>query len=146
MSVEEVAREFVSKMTDEAAVRDVLAPDATVSGGILPAAMPAMEAFRMIGGLQSGFPDIRFEPQNVSVNGDQATVDVKITGTNTGAVTLPVPGMAGSIPPTGRKVSVMDRFVITVRGDKIAQMYVDSPAGGGIPGVLEQLGVNRPGM
>ena len=146
MTVEEVARQFVSRMTDEAAIRDLLAPDATVSGGILPAAMPAMEAFRMIGGLQAGFPDIRFEPQNVSVSGDQATVDVRLTGTNTGAVALPIPGMSGSIPPTGRQVSVMDRFVITVRGDKVTSMRVDSPAGGGIPGVLEQLGVNRPGM
>jgi ketosteroid isomerase-like protein len=146
MTVEEVARQFVSRMTDEAAVQALLTPDATVSGGILPAAMPAMEAFRMIGGLQSGFPDIRFEPQNITVSGDQATVDVRITGTNTGAVTLPIPGLSGSIPPTGRRVSVSDRFVITVRGDKVASMRVDSPAGGGIPGVLEQLGVNRPGM
>jgi predicted ester cyclase len=146
MSVEEVAREFVSRMTDEAAVQAMLSADATVSGGVLPAAMPAMEAFRMIGGLQAGFPDIHFEPQKVSVNGDQATVDVQITGTNSGAVSLPLPGMTGSIPPTGRKVSVTDRFVITVRGDKVSQMHVDSPSGGGVAGILEQLGVNRPGM
>jgi hypothetical protein len=35
---------------------------------------------------------------------------------------------------------------VTVQGDKVSQMRVDSPADGGIPAILVQLGVKMPAM
>jgi hypothetical protein len=46
-----------------------------------------------------------------------------------------------TFPPTGKKVSVKDAFVLTVQGDRVSHMSVESPADGGIPAALEQLGV-----
>jgi hypothetical protein len=56
-----------------------------------------------------------------------------------------MPGMP-TIPPTGKKVSVKDTYVITVQGDKVSHIHVESPADGGIPAALAQLGVKTPGM
>lgn len=56
-----------------------------------------------------------------------------------------MPGMP-SIPPTGKKVWVKDTYIVTVEGDKISRMEVDSPVDGGIPAALAQLGVKMPGM
>lgn len=56
-----------------------------------------------------------------------------------------MPGMP-SLPPTGKKVSVPDKFIVTVQGDKVSHLQVDSPADGGIPAMLGQLGVKMPGM
>ena len=84
MSVEQVARDLISNMTKLEKVRTMLTPDAMSSGGVLPQAMPALEAFKMVDGLNAGFPDLKVEVQQVTVNGNQATVKVKMSGTNTG--------------------------------------------------------------
>ena len=77
------------------------------------------------------------------MNGNQATVNVKWGGTQTGPLSMP--GMA-TVPATGKKVSVKDTYIITVQGDKISHFNVDSPADGGIPGALAQLGVKMPAI
>ena len=146
MSVEQVARDFVTNMTDAEKTKSHLTADAMVSGGVLPQPMPAMEAFNLVGAMQAAFPDLKFEVEQVTVNGNQATVNLQLIGTNTGPLSMPLPGMSGSIPPTGKKVSAKDVFVITVQGEKVSHMRVESPAGGGLPGVLAQMGVNMPGM
>ena len=147
MSVEQVARDFVEgMMADAEKTKEHITPDAMVSGGVLPQPMPAMEAFNLIGAMKTAFPDLKFEVEKVTVNGNQATVNVQLTGTNTGTLSMPLPGMPSSIPPTGKKVSVPDTFVVTVQDDKVSHMNVDSPAGGGLPAVLAQIGVKMPGM
>ena len=144
MSVEQVARDLITMMTDVEATKARLTPDAMASGGVLPQPMPAMEAFNLIAGLRTAFPDLKFEVEQVTVNGDQATVKAQISGTNTGPLSLPMPGMPSNIPPTGKKVSVKDTYVITVQGDKVSRIHVESPADGGIPAALAQLGVKTP--
>jgi predicted ester cyclase len=97
--------------------------------------------------MRTAFPDLKFEVEQVTANGNQATVNVQLSGTNTGSLSMPLPGMEGmSIPPTGKKVAAKDTFLVTVQGDKVSHMAVDSPAGGGLPGLLAQMGVNMPGM
>ena len=91
MSVEEVARDFVMNMTDVERTKATLTQDAMASGGVLPAPMPALEAFGIVGGLMSGFPDLKFEVDHVTVNGNQATVQTRVSGTNTGMLSLPMP-------------------------------------------------------
>jgi predicted ester cyclase len=145
MSVEQVARDFVSMMGDVERTKASLTPDAMVSGGVLPQPLPAMEAMNVMSALTMAFPDLKFDIQQVTVNGNVATVNAKWGGTNTGALQVPMPGMP-SIPPTGKKVSVKDTYVVTVQGDKVSRMEVQSPMDGGIPAALAQLGVKMPGM
>lgn len=146
MSVEQVARDFVTTMTDVEKTKAHLTADAMVSGGVLPGPMPAMEAFGLVGALSAAFPDLKFDVEQVTVNGNEATVNLQVSGTNTGPLSIPLPGMPGSIPPTGKKASAKDTFVVTVQGDKVSHMRVDSPPGGGLPALLAQLGVQMPGM
>jgi hypothetical protein len=146
MSVEQVARDFVMNMTDMEKTKAVLTPDAMASGGVLPAPMPAMEAFGIVGGLMSGFPDLRFNVDQVTVNGDQATVNMTVSGTNTGSLSLPMPGMPSNLPPTGKKASAKDTFIVTVQGDKVSHLQVASPPDGGLPVLLSQIGIQPPAM
>jgi predicted ester cyclase len=143
MSVEQVARDLITEMTDVDKTKERLTADAMASGGVLPQPMPAMEAFNIIAGLKTAFPDLKFEVEQVTVNGNEATVKAHWGGTQSGALSLP--GMP-SVPPTGKKVSVKDTYVVTVEDDKASHLRVDSPADGGIPGALAQLGVKMPGM
>jgi predicted ester cyclase len=145
MSVEQVARDLVSNMNNAAKIKAMLTADAMASGGVLPQPIPAMEAMKFMDGLTTAFPDLKFDVQQVTVNGNVATVKALWSGTNTGALSLPMPGMP-SVPPTGKKVSVKDTYIVTVQGDKVSHMTVESPADGGIPAALAQLGVKMPGM
>ena len=145
MSVEQVARDLISNMTDSKKVLGMLTADAMASGGVLPQAMPAKDAFNVTSGLIAAFPDIKFEVQQVTVNGNQATVKANISGTQTGTLSLPMPGFP-SVSPTGKKVLARDAYIVTVQGDKVSHFQVDSPADGGIPAMLAQLGVKMPGM
>lgn len=145
MSVEQVAREMVLNMNNAEKMKGMVTADAMASGGVLPQPIPVMEAMKVMAGLSAAFPDLKFEVQQVAVNGNQATVKAQWTGTNTGPLSLPMPGMQ-PIPATGKKVSVKDTYVVTVQGEKVSHMKVESPADGGIPGALAQMGVKVPGM
>jgi predicted ester cyclase len=145
MSVEQVARDFISAMADSKKVLGMLTADAMASGGVLPQTMPAREAFNLIAAMNAAFPDLKFDVQQVTVNGNQATVKANISGTQTGTLNIPMPGFP-ALPPSGKKVWAKDAFVVTVEGDKVSHLQVDSPADGGIPAVLAQLGVKMPAM
>jgi len=41
---------------------------------------------------------------------------------------------------------VKDAYIVTAQGDKVSHFQVDSPADGGIPAMLAQLGVKMPAM
>src|SRR5689334_12633642 len=133
-------------MTDVEKTKAHLTPDATASGGVLPQPMPAMEAFGLVGALKTAFPDLKFEVEDVTVNGNKAKVNMLVSGTNTGPLSLPMPGMPSNMPPTGKKASAKDTFVVTVEGDKVSHLEVASPPDGGLPVLLSQIGVNPPAM
>ena len=145
MNVEQIASDFITKMNDVKAAESYLTPDAVAAGGVLPQPIPAKEAISILSALNTAFPDLKFDIQNVTVKGNQATVQAIWSGTNKGTLNMPLPGMQ-SIPPTGKQVSVKDTYIVTVQGDKVSRIEVDSPPDGGIPAALDQIGVKVPGM
>jgi predicted ester cyclase len=145
MSVEQTARDFVTSMNDVNAAEAYLTPDAVAAGGVLPQPIPASESIKMIRALKVAFPDLKFDIQNVTVKGNQAVVQAIWSGTNKGPLNMPLPGLQ-SIPATGKQVSVKDTYIVTVQGDKVSRLEVDSPPDGGIPAALGQIGVKVPGM
>ena len=145
MNVEQVARDFISHMNDAEKIKKMVTTDAMASGGVLPQPIPMTEALKVTTALTTAFPDFKIDVQQVTVNGNQATVKVVWSGKNTGSLSLPVPGMP-AVPATGKKVSVKDTYIVTVRGDKVTHIQVESPADGGIPGALAQMGVKVPAM
>ncbi len=145
MSVEQVARDFVTAMNNQDKTRGYLTADALVDGGVLPRPVPATEALSIMNALTTAMPDLKIDVLHVTVDGNQATVDTRWGGTQSGKLSLPIPGLP-ALPPTGKKVSVKDTYVVTVQGDKVSHMTVESPADGGIPAALAQLGIKAPGM
>lgn len=143
MGVEQVARDFVMAMNDMEALKARITADAIASGGVLPQPLPLLEAFQVMDGLTAGMPDMKFTVEEVMLNGNRARVYARWSGTQTGPLRLPgIP----AVPPTGKKVWVKDTYILTVEGDKVSVIEIDSPVGGGIPGALAQLGVKIPAM
>jgi predicted ester cyclase len=145
MNIEQIARDFITKLNDVNAAESYLTPDAVSAGGVLPQPIPARKAIGMLSSLNTAFPDLKFDIQNVMVNGNQVTVQAIWSGTNKGPLNMPLPGLQ-SIPATGKAVSVKDTYIVTVQGDKISRLEVDSPPDGGIPAALAQIGIKVSGM
>ena len=101
MNIEQSARDYVTKMNDPEKIKVYLTADAMVSGGVIPQPIPAMEAIKLLSSLTASIPDMKFDVQQVTENGNQATVKVQSAGAHSGPLSLPIPGMP-TLPPTGK--------------------------------------------
>lgn len=145
MNIEQIARNFVTAMilAPEQA-KGLITADAMISGGAMPQAVPMAEAVKSAVPFSTAMPDCKVEFDSVVVNGNEATVKLHVSGTQTGQFKVGW-GMP-DVPATGKKVWVKDAMVVTVQGDKVSKARIESPADGGLPGILKQLGVQMPGM
>jgi predicted ester cyclase len=145
MNIEQVAQNFVKAMILEPEkVKGLITEGAMASGGALPQALPITEAIKNAVAFSTAFPDFKVDIDSVVLNGNEASVNVQMGGTQTGFFKIGF-GMP-DVPATGKKVRVKDAMVVTVQGDKVSKVRIDSPADGGLPGILAQLGVKMPGM
>jgi len=83
------------------------------------------------------FSDFNYYVENVSVDSNQVSVNMRVSGTHDG----PLPGTP-PIPPTGNNFSVPDKLIVTLRGDRLAELRLESPANGGPGEALKQLGLH----
>jgi predicted ester cyclase len=90
--------------------------------------------------LFAGFPDFSFDHGPARVAGDRITIEMRMAGTHTGLLALPIPGIA-PIAPTGKRVTLPHQnFTYTIRDGLVSRIDPEPVAGGGVPGILEQLG------
>jgi predicted ester cyclase len=130
------ARDF--KKMDE-----YLADDMKLVGPV-PEPVGKQEFIALQSALVAAMPDWKFNPTDFTENGDVVTAMLQISGTQTGELNLPMPGMP-KIPPTGKHVSLPEELTtFTVRGGKIVMIDTASSPAGGVPGILTQLGVPMP--
>ena len=84
-------------------------------------------------------PDAQFTLDHVTAQGDTVVVEYTGRGTHTGDLVLP----AGTVPATGRSITVHVCEIDEIRNDKIAsaRVYVDSGAVMAQLGIIEQVGL-----
>jgi steroid delta-isomerase-like uncharacterized protein len=89
--------------------------------------------------LFAAMPDAQFTLDHVTAQGDTVVVEYTGRGTNTGDLVLP----AGTVPATGRSITVPVCEIDEIRNDKIAsaRVYVDSGAIMAQLGITEQVGL-----
>src|SRR5947209_7148847 len=145
MNPEQLIRESLSAFNarDESNAYNNFADD-FVANNFMPQPI-GLEEFKALNAANlAAFPDWHFDIKQVQVQGNKATVTVQVTGTQNGPINMP--GMP-SIPASGKKVSVADKFICTIGDDnKLHQMDFASPPDGGFAGVMKQLGIQMPGM
>ena len=122
---------------------DLLADDMVFAGPV-PRPLGKREFVEMQTSLMAAMPDWKFNASDFKQSGDQVTVVMHISGTNTGELNLPMPGLM-KIPPTGKHVSLPNEpTTFTVKNGKIARIEARSSPDTGVPGILAQLGVPIP--
>lgn len=94
--------------------------------------------------LSAAMPDFSFNARDCQEVNGTVTLEVHATGTQTRELVLPIPGLA-PIPPTGKRIALpAEGCTVTLRGDKLATYTVSEVPGGGVLGMLAQLGVSLP--
>jgi len=112
-----------------------------VFSGPVPQPLGKKEYVSLQSGLVRAIPDWKFNHRDFHTQGNTVFLKIQITGTHTNNMPPILPGLE-SMPPTGRRVSLPEESLrITVRNDKITRVEVDQVPGGGVPGVMQQLGI-----
>ena len=94
--------------------------------------------------MSAAMPDYSFNARDFHDENGVASGSVHITATQTREMVLPVPGIP-AIAPTGKRVTLpAEDLTATGRGAQIAAISVSAVPGGGLPGILAQLGVALP--
>jgi predicted ester cyclase len=124
--------------------RSYLADDFTFSGAV-PQPLSADAWLGVHRALAAAMPDFSFNARDFREDGGKVYLTVAITGTQTRELALPVPGIP-ALAPTGKRVSMpAEACIATMSGDKLVDYNVSQVDGGGLPGILAQLGVSMPG-
>jgi hypothetical protein len=94
--------------------------------------------------LLAAFPDINFNARTAGVEGDVIKTTSQLTGTHTADLDLTPMGM-GVIPPTGKSFSnPLEEGEMKVRDGKVVSWEIERTDGGGLVGILAQIGVQPP--
>jgi hypothetical protein len=123
---------------------DGLIADDFVLAGPVPEPVGKREFMGLQMALNAALPDWKFNPSDFKEDGDVVTVSFQITGTQTAELSLPIPGIP-KLPPSGKKVSLpRETSTFTLKNGKLTRLDVASTPGGGVNGLLAQLGVKLP--
>lgn len=93
----------------------------------------------------TAFPDHRFGLTDFEEQGDLIYCTGQETGTHQGVLDLKPFGLTVSLSPTGKSFKLPKSvFTFRVAGEQLTYYSEEAVTGGGLAGILEQLGVKLP--
>ena len=96
--------------------------------------------------LKKAFPDLDYHFHVDGVEGDVTKISAELKGTHKGALDLSPIGL-GVTPATNKSFATpREHGEVTFKGDKIVSWVVQKIEGGGLMGILTQLGIAVPTM
>ena len=144
MSPDQVVRSYF----DALEAKDLVRVDALISPDLVfITPLKPLSKHDLLGVFRSmldAFPDWRFDHQEPVTTGDIVRARLRMSGTHTRTFVPPFPGLK-PVKATGRKVVLPEQeFVYHVDRDRITRIVPEPVPGGGVPGLLQQIGVTLP--
>ncbi len=134
-------QDIEAKNTTAAAM--LLTDDFTFSGPV-PQPISGREWLAMHDSLNIAFPDWKFNASDMREEGGKVHGAVQITGTHKGELDLSALGMP-NVPATGKSIKLpREEITLTVSNGKFSSLDTPPIDGGGVMGILSQLGVKVP--
>jgi predicted ester cyclase len=128
---------------DTTAAAKLLTDDFTFSGPV-PQPISGREWLAMHKSLSIAFPDWKFNASDLREEAGKVRVAVRITGTHKGELNLSSLGMP-NVPATGKSIKLpREEITLTVSNGKFSSLHTPPTDGGGVMGILSQLGVKVP--
>lgn len=125
-----------------------LADDFTYTG-LVPRPLNKKQFITLIEELKYGMPNLSFNVHDIQqaeviVQGQMIQATIQMTGTQSNIMNL-VPLSLPPIPETNRRVTLPEEHLtFLVENNQIQSIVVQPVAGGGVPGILAQLGIDAP--
>lgn len=112
--------------------------------GVTPEPLGVKEFLGTHKALGTGIPDFRFNYKIGEIKDNVVKAKVKLSGTHTKEMPAPVP-MVEKIPATNKKIQMPEENLqITLKDNKISEINLEHIPGGGVEGILKQIGVDIP--
>jgi predicted ester cyclase len=111
--------------------------------GPVPKPLSRVEYIDLMRAVLKAFPDWKFNATNFKQVRDHVTCNTHITGTHTGVLELPMLGISAH-PTKKHFASPEEMLTITVENSKITRVESGDVPGGGLMGILSQIGVQIP--
>jgi hypothetical protein len=109
--------------------------------GVGPSKFTRTEFLNLHRALNNGLPDFSFNHKIVKESGDQVDIRIRLTGTHKRDMQPPIPGIS-TIKATNKQIKMPEENVhLTVKNNKITRLRLEQIPGGGIAGLLKQIGV-----
>ncbi len=118
-----------------------LLSDDFAEGGTLPGEAQSREDYLTAQkAIATAFPDWHYTVSDVQEQGNTVTLWLAGSGTHTGELVPPIPAMP-AIPASGKLVTLpADHAEFMLKGGQITALRLETPLGGGLDGILEQIG------
>ena len=108
--------------------------------GLTPRTLNKSEFLALQSELLGAMPDFSYNLDQIQSTKNEVTALIRITGTHTGYLALPLFGLQ-SIPATGLAVALPQvPCNFQVDADKVVGVRVEQVPGGGLSGLLQQVG------
>ena len=112
--------------------------------GLVPEPISRDAWLKMSRNLKKAFPNLDYRFHVEGADGNIVRISAKLKGTHTHDLDVSAMNM-GVIPATKKSfINPNERGKVTVRSGKVTAWVVESIAGGGLMGILGQLGVKSP--
>ena len=145
MNAAELVQEVYSSLEQRDAKRalSLLADDFAFSGAT-PVPLDKHQWVGVVSALTAAMPDFSFDYRLTKEESGMVEGTVTLTGTQSNELVLPMPGVP-RVPATGKKVALpSEKVELDTRDGQIISLKVESVPNGGVPGILQQLGVSLP--
>lgn len=145
MSNLEVAKRFANLLEsgDMKGLQALLADDFKAKGATRE--LTKQQALSYLQIFFTAFPDYRIGFTDFEEKGDVIQCSGQETGTHTGLLDINPLGMPVSLPPTGKSFKLPKSiYTFRVAGDKVTYYGEEAVVGGGLAGILAQLGIKLP--
>ena len=142
MSSIETAKRFaaLAEAKDLNGLQAILTDDFTAKGSTIKLNKQQLVGYLKV--LFTAFPDYCFGMTNFEEKGDSVYCDSYENGTHQGILDLNPFGLPVTLPPTGKAFTLpKSRFTFRVENNKITYFNEEVTTGGGLEGILAQLGV-----
>lgn len=142
----EIVREFMSALdNNEQDIYEGYLSDNFVFSGWTPRPLDRHGFLEVVHALEEGFPGLTYNLHNVLEEGEnRVSATWQVTGYQSNSFIIPVLGTP-PIPQTAQSISMPSENVIYILGDeKIQRIEVEQIYGGGIKGLIAQLGIDIP--
>jgi SnoaL-like polyketide cyclase len=143
MSIYKVSQKFkaIYENLDFDKLEELFSEDFISHGTHMPAPMSQAQFVGFLKILYGACPNMNFKVRVTEISEHSFKMAWQLSGTHRGIFKLSGIGMP-DFEPTNRSFSLPeDVYSVTVDGDKISKIFIDPVEGGGIQGVLAQLGL-----